>query len=153
MPEYQNISTLIKILKECLEEDGDILFAYLYGSSVFHPDLYGKDIGIAVYLKTSDIKSYVRKEEELTTLLILKLHTDQIDLRILNVLPLIIQHRILKDGVLIFSRDDLGRVDFETEVMVRYFEIKPYLNEYIQILTQRIRGELNENCSYPPNVF
>ena len=94
-----------------------------------------------MYLKPSDIKSYVRKEEELTIPLILELHTDQIDLRIFNVLPLIIQHRILKDGVLIFSRDDLRRVDFETEVMVKYFEIKPYLDEYIQILTQRIRGK------------
>ena len=30
MTEDQNISNLIKIIKECLEEDGDILYTYLY---------------------------------------------------------------------------------------------------------------------------
>jgi len=68
-----------------------------------------------------------------------KLHSDKIDLRILNVSPFLLQYNILKEGVLIFSRDEAERVDFETRVMNRFFELKPYLDEYKRMLLLRIR--------------
>jgi predicted nucleotidyltransferase len=98
------------------------------------------DIDVAVYLKAADMKEYIRKEEELTALLASKLHTDQIDLRILNGLPLVLRYSILKDGKLLFSRDELQRVDFETSVMIRFLDLKPYLDEYRMMLSQRITG-------------
>jgi hypothetical protein len=95
---------------------------------------------VAVYLRSSDVKGYIKKEEELTIELVTKIHRDSIDLRILNVLPLLLQYNILKDGMPIFVRDDKERVDFETKVMNRFFELKPYVDEYQQMLSLKIKS-------------
>jgi predicted nucleotidyltransferase len=133
-------SDLTQRLREFLQDVKGISFAYLYGSAAYDPPPPGGDIDIAVYLKPSDMGEYIKKEDELTTLLISKLGTDDIDLRILNVLPLVLQHSILKEGILILSRDETERVEFETSVMIRFFELKPYLEEYRTMLSERIRG-------------
>lgn len=68
------------------------------------------------------------------------LHTDAIDLRILNLAPVVLQYRVLRDGVLLFSRDEPLRSEFEAEVMMRFFQLKPYLEEHMEMLESRIRG-------------
>jgi uncharacterized protein len=140
MTKIQSPVTLTEHLKQSLGRDEDILFAYLYGSALSDPALSGGDIDLAVYLKPSDTKEYIKREAELTAFLISQLDTDEIDLRILNVLPLVFQYSILKEGRLILSRDEMERADFETRVMIRFFELKPYLDEYRLMLSQRIRG-------------
>jgi hypothetical protein len=75
-----------------------------------------------------------------TTALIMKLHTDRVDLRILNVLPFLLQYKIIKEGTPIFAPDERARVDFETDVMNRFFELKSYLDEYQQLFRLRIMG-------------
>jgi predicted nucleotidyltransferase len=132
MTKIQHLATLTERLKQSLEHDKDILFAYVYGSAVYDPELPGGDIDLAVYLKPSDMKEYIKKEAALTAFLISRLDTDQIDL--------ILQYGILKEGILVLSRDETERVDFETSVMIRFFELKPYVDEYRLMLSQRIRG-------------
>ena len=133
-------SDLAQQLRESLQDAKGISFAYLYGSAAHDLPPPGGDIDIAVYLKPSDMGEYVRKEAELTALLISRLGTDGIDLRILNVLPLVLQYGILKEGILILSRDEAERVEFETSVMIRFFELKPYLEEYRMMLSEKIKG-------------
>jgi predicted nucleotidyltransferase len=128
------------IIKEVMEKDEDILFAYLYGSRVHPSTHFGSDIDVAVYLKPSNIKNYIKKEEELTALLMTQLRSDKIDLRILNTSPFLLQYNILKEGILIFVRDEHERVDFEIRVMNRFFELKPHLDEYKQMLSLRIKA-------------
>jgi predicted nucleotidyltransferase len=140
MEKIQHPATLTERLRQSLEHDKDILFAYVYGSVVHDPDVPGGDIDLVVYLKPSEMKEYIKKEAELTAFLISLLETDEIDLRILNVLPLVLQYRILKEGILVLSQDETERVEFETSVMMRFFELKPYLDEYRLMLLQRIRG-------------
>jgi len=130
---------VLDVVKEVIENDPEVLFAYQYGSSVY-ADLSGSDIDLAVYLKSADIKACIRKEEEFTAALAIKLHTDKIDLRILNVLPILLQYHILKEGILIFVRDEREKVDFETRVMERFFELKPYIDEYRQLSLLKIKG-------------
>ena len=140
MTEIQTFTPLTDRIRDSLDHEKEILFAYLYGSAAYDPNLSVGDIDVAVYLKAADMKQYISKEEELTAFLTTKLHTDEIDLRILNGLPLVLKYSILKDGKLLFSRDELQRVDFETSVMIRFLELKPYLDEYRLMLSQRIRG-------------
>ena len=140
MTTIQNPATLTEQIRESLDREKDIFFAYLYGSAVHAPAPPGGDIDIAVYLRPSNMEEYVKKEAELTASLISQLGTDRIDLRILNVLPLVLQYNILKEGILVLSRADIERADFETSVMIRFFELKPYLDEYRVMLLQRIRS-------------
>lgn len=140
MIKSQHFSKVIKLLKPLLERDKDILFAYLYGSTAYDTDIPGADVDLAVYLKTSDMKEYIKKEADLTASLISVLETDKIDLRVLNVLPLVLQYSILKEGVLVFSRDEIQRAEFDANVMMRFFDLRPYLEEYRLMLSQKIKG-------------
>jgi len=140
MNNAKNRAEIFDILKKVMEKDKEVLFAYLYGSYAQDTAHFESDIDVAVYLKSSDIKEYIKKEEELTIELVTKIHRDRIDLRILNVLPLLLQYNILKDGILIFVRDDRERVDFETKVMNRFFELKPYIDEYRQLSLLKIKA-------------
>jgi len=133
-------ATLLKDLKEVLETDKEILFAYLYGSYIYHSIHFESDIDVAVYLMPSNIEEYIKKESELTTALIMKLHLDKIDLRILNTAPFLLKFDVINEGMLIFVRDELERVDFETRVMERYFELKPYLEEYRRLFSLRVKA-------------
>lgn len=133
---------LLKVLKEIMEGEESILFAYLYGSFVqgtFHPE---SDIDVAVYLTPSDMKGYLEREKRILSTLIDRIHTDRIDLRILNVLPLVLQYNVLKEGTPILIKDEQSMVDFETEVMNRYFELKPYIDESKEMLFERIRSDI-----------
>jgi predicted nucleotidyltransferase len=140
MNNNKNRAEIFDILKKVMEKDEKVLFAYVYGSYARDSIDFDSDIDVAVYLKPSDAKGYIGKEEELTIELVTKIHMDRIDLRILNVLPLLLQYNILKDGILIFVRDDKERVDFETRVMNRFFELKPYIDEYQQMLSLKIKA-------------
>ncbi len=136
----ENRNILFKILKEVMEGEEGVLFAYLYGSYACGDVDSESDIDVAVYLTPSDIKEYLEKEKRILSALIDKIHTDRIDLRILNVLPLLLQYRVLKEGIPIFIKEEHERIDFETRVMNRFFELKPYLDEYREILFLRIRS-------------
>lgn len=114
-------AALLKNLKEAMEGDEEILFAYLFGSHTYRSIPYGSDIDVAVYLTPSDMKQYVKKEEQLASRLTAQLHHDRIDLRILNVSPFLLQYNVIKEGILFFVRDARERVDFETRVMNRFF--------------------------------
>jgi len=140
MGKFNNKCILINVLKEVLEKDEDVLFAYLYGSYGYGFAHLESDVDIALYLKHSDIKGFIEKEKRLTSILVTELHTDKIDLRILNVSPILLQYEILKEGIPILIRDESEKVDFETRVMNRFFELKPHLDEYQQLLTLRIKA-------------
>ena len=140
MEENNDKYILINILKRVLEKDQDILFAYLYGSHIYGITHLESDVDVAIYLKDSDIKGFVEKEQKLTSGLVNELHTDKIDLRILNISPILLQYEILKNGIPILIRDEKERGDFETRVMNRYFELKPHLDEYQRMLTLRIKA-------------
>jgi predicted nucleotidyltransferase len=140
MNKGKNRDAPFNILKEVMEKDDDILFAYLYGSLVFDSTHADSDMDVAIYLKPSDIKGYIKKEGKLLATLITELHSDKIDLRILNTSSLLLQYNIIKQGIPIMIRDEAERVDFETQVMNRFFELKPYLDEYEKMLSLRIKA-------------
>lgn len=58
-----NREKLITVLKEILEKEKEILFAYLYGSYALNFIHSKRDIDIAVYFKPSDIKGLPSKRE------------------------------------------------------------------------------------------
>jgi predicted nucleotidyltransferase len=139
MTSVPDFTSLTQQIRESLDDCEDILFAYLYGSAAYGPTRSAGDIDIAVYLMPATADEYLKKEAALTSLLVSGLHTDDIDLRILNVLPVVLQYDILKEGILVLSRDEMQRAEFETSVMLRFFELKPYLDECRLMLSERIK--------------
>ena len=134
-----NKKLLIDTIKKVIEVHKEVLFAYLYGSVLYHEELNGSDIDIAVYLIEMNVKNYLIKEEEIIKDLVVNLHTDRVDLRILNSSPFLIQYNIIKEGIPIYVRDEQKRLEFEDRVMNRFFELKPFLDEYKEALSLRIK--------------
>lgn len=125
-----NIFLLLPELREVLQNNKDIIFAYLFGS-------YGKnkisplsDVDIALYLKENLADYYPKK---LTYLEIINkiLLTDEVDLVILNQAPLYLQFEIIKTGKLLFCHDHLKRIKFVSKVIMLYLD-----TEYLRRLSR-----------------
>jgi len=108
-----------KKMADFLWENPDIIFAYLHGS--FLEDDF-RDIDVAVYLtKISERKALqyeLNLENELN-----KLAGFWADVRILNHAPLSFRFNVIKSGILLFSKDERVRCDFECLTIVEYHDL------------------------------
>jgi len=117
-----------------------VLFAYLYGSyatGIVHPF---SDLDVGVYIE------YLPESRHLELELSLSLELDNVldgavasEIRIINKLPLVILGNIVTEGVLIYSRDEILRVDFETSVRNSYFDFLPVIHRYNRAYLDRVR--------------
>jgi predicted nucleotidyltransferase len=131
--EEKILKSLIRLAPRIFKNQ-PVLFAYLFGSfatGCVHPF---SDIDIAIYTgKVSSAKS-------LDLELFLSLKFDEkldckakSEVRIINNLPLVIKGQIISDGLLIFSANDVERVDFETRVRRSYFDFLPVIQNYQRV--------------------
>ncbi|NVM21518.1 MAG: nucleotidyltransferase domain-containing protein [Desulfobacterales bacterium] len=60
------------------------------------------------------------------------------EVRIINNLPLVVTGKIITEGILIFSRNEAIRVDFETSLRGAYFDFVPVLRRYQSVYMQSI---------------
>ena len=129
-----NIKKSIIRLAPQIFNNHPVLFAYLYGSfatGYVHPF---SDIDIAVYTQN------VSPANSLDLELLLSLKFDEnlnckskSEVRIINNLSLVIKGQIISDGFLIFSVNDVERVDFETRIRSAYFDFLPVIQNYQRI--------------------
>jgi len=108
-----------------------VLFAYLYGSyatGAVHPF---SDVDIGVYADEVSTREYLKLELSLGLALDEKLDGGiSSDVRVINDLPVMLAGKIITEGVLLFSKNDTVRVEFETLVRKRYFDFFPVLQGY-----------------------
>ena len=116
-----------------------VLFAYLYGSyaaELVHPF---SDLDIAVY--TVPLAARQKLELEMSLALeIDRLLDSQLssDVRILNELPMVVAGKVITEGVLVFSKDDKVRVEYETSLRGAYFDFLPFLAKYRQTFIESL---------------
>lgn len=111
----------------------EVVFAYLFGSQAKGTAGSLSDIDIAVYLD-EDIAAAERFDLRLEVLgeLTDLYKTDQVDLVVLNDAPPLLAHRILKEGLLVFSDNEKIRLEYEVKAVLKYLDWKPYLDKYTQ---------------------
>ena len=108
-----------------------ILFAYLYGSYAVEQTHPFSDLDIAVYANPLSIREKLDLEMSMALKIDQTLDSEiSSDIRILNDLPLAIAGEIITDGVLIYSKDEKTRVDYETKLRSAYFDFLPFLTKY-----------------------
>ncbi len=96
------------------------------------------DTDIAVHLKEGMSEKEILEFELSEGVELSKELGFEIDLRVLNGRKIVFLHQVLRDGKLLFCRDERKRVEFETEVYSRYLDIKYYLDQYNEIRRRRI---------------
>jgi uncharacterized protein len=111
-----NKSIIKNKIKELLFNKPEISFAYIFGSFIQKEHYH--DIDIAVYLtekfNKNDLKKFPYGYESLITGSIMELlHTDKVDLVLMNNASILLTNRIINTGELLFDKDKFKRVAFE----------------------------------------
>lgn len=77
------------------------------------------------------------------------LHTNEVDGLILNQAPPALRYAVLRDGILIFCRDQQARIEFRVRTINDYLDFKPMLKRHGDaILEKAQKGELS--CGHDP---
>lgn len=116
-----DITPLLQKVKNVMGKDSDIIFAYFFGShgkGTPHPL---SDVDIAVYL-IPEVKDITEKKLKLHEILSKILLTDEIDIVILNNVPISLAMEVLKTKKLLASSDEEKRFSFETRIMKEYMD-------------------------------
>ena len=122
-----------KAVKEAIravfKKHEEILFAYLHGSFV-KKDAF-RDIDVAIYLERMPA-SVLEYELQMETDLMEALRKYIIDVRVLNGAPLSFKYNVIKDGIVLLSKDDDKRADFEEKTIILYLDFLPYRKSYLK---------------------
>jgi predicted nucleotidyltransferase len=123
----------IHLIKEVLEGDKQIVFAYIYGS--FAAGESFRDIDIGIYLQKAP-ENFFMITAELKTKLSARaksegfnLPPDQFDVQILNDAPFTFLKRVFQEGILLIDLDPERRTDLIEDVAFKYRECAGILAE------------------------
>lgn len=108
-----------------------VIIVYLFGSYANNSINKLSDIDIAVYVnqEMSENKRFGFRLDLISKVGCL-LRTNKIDLVILNDLSLFLSSRVIHEGKILYCRDELIRIRFETNIMKRYFDRKYYYDRH-----------------------
>jgi predicted nucleotidyltransferase len=129
---------LKKKIGEVLERRREIIAAYLYGSTVKGYEGKGSDIDVGLLLR-EDFEADVLYPARIAGEIREGCNLDQeVDVRILNMMPCRFLHQVIKEGEVILSADDEKRVKFETSVIDKYMDLKPFYDQYDEKRKERL---------------
>lgn len=132
------ISRYANQLKKIFGEN-DVLLAYLFGSSARGVEGPMSDIDIGILLKEPLSRAEAFDKRIFFTYKLASLfHTNKIDIIILNVATPEIKFNVIKDGKVIYNRDEKSRINFEMRTMSEYFDTAPLRKEYAESLFKNI---------------
>lgn len=122
-------SKAIKQLEAYFSQKPEIKIAYLFGSVARQDPHPQSDVDIALFLDEHYFYNQLdyRYKATIITDLIELLHTDKVDLVLLNQVSLPIKFYVIYEGILLHSSDEILRVQFESKTMSLYFDQEYYL--------------------------
>jgi len=121
------IDLIKKTLNDYFKDRDEIIFAYIFGSTVTETSNKLSDIDIAIFINEKKIneKDYrYGYQAEILTDLMKELKTDKVDLVILNYATTLLKHRVIYFGELIYSIDEKERVKFKVNKINKYMDYK-----------------------------
>lgn len=108
--------------QEILARDGNIIFAYLFGGLAKGDIKPLSDVDIAVYLNsTKDLADY---KLDLFARLSSALGTGEIDLVILNAVPVSLAGRILQSRQILVDKEPFRRHTYESLTLREFFDFR-----------------------------
>lgn len=141
IPKKELISKLEKFIERIKNSDYIIAF-YLFGSYAAGRQNPLSDIDLAMLFDESvDKKDYLIERLKLMGEVSAILGMDAVELVVLNELPPGLAYRVIKDGELLFIREEAKRqlVNFKVRTMDRYFDFQPVQRMFSEALARRTR--------------
>jgi predicted nucleotidyltransferase len=129
---------LVERLRERLEREEDVLVAYLHGSHASGRPGPLSDVDVAVLLR-EDADRWQRLLDLIGAVSEV-VGSERADVVVLNEAPAALAYRVLRDGILLFSRDDVARVRHRTHVIDRYLDMEPMR----RMLREGVRDQIRE---------
>ena len=121
---------LVQSLRRSLVTRQEILEAYLFGSRARGGAQPHSDVDVAVYVDPDrPVDSLFGYAAELTAELIALLHSDDVDVVVLNRAPPLLYHRVLRDGLRLFARNAPATTTREGRALSRYCDYVPQLRK------------------------
>jgi len=118
----------------------EILAAYLYGSTVKGHEGKESDIDVGLLIK-EDFRGEALYPARIAGEIKDKCDLNrEVDVRILNEGSHRFLHEVIKQGEIILSTDERERVRFETSVIDRYVDFKPFYEQYDKKRRERLLG-------------
>ncbi len=110
-------------LGQWLREEPDVVAGYLHGSQARGTAGPLSDVDLAVWLGPSlDSARRFDRQLELMGRAASLLRTDEVQLVVLNDASPLLQHRVLRDGIVLADPDPGQRVRLETDAIIRYLD-------------------------------
>jgi len=135
-----NLANLLPRLKKLFQDDEDIVIAYLFGSYTLGKVGPLSDIDLALLLNHSlPPATYSDKALDYISKISKILGLDKFDLVILNRAPFGLQYEIVKNGHIIYCRNEEEKINYRIKIQNLYQNFKPFEDEYIQHLAQKIK--------------
>lgn len=131
---------IINKVNQYLSRKPEISMAYLYGSYAKGNPRSHSDIDVAVYFDqiTDDTQYPYGYRADLISSLIKLLGTNKIDLIIINDAPIYLRYQVIRYGTLIFTRSEAKRIEFHTDTIRKYLDVKYLLNIQRQFMSRRL---------------
>jgi predicted nucleotidyltransferase len=123
----QRLPKLIEELRAC----EDVVALFFFGGLAQGKLKPLSDLDFAVLLRVnSDREKMLDRQLDLMGIISQELRTDEFDLIILNTAPLRFSHQIMKNGKMIFLKDQCQLADFQERVVKKYLDFQYYRREF-----------------------
>lgn len=124
----ERLENLREQLARILEEAPDVAAAYVFGSQARGQALPLSDLDLAFVLRKGFRPQDPLFAERLAARIASALGTStEVDAHIAEDLPLPVRGRVVTTGILLYERDPVRRVEFETSTRRLYFDFLPLL--------------------------
>ncbi|MFA5348933.1 MAG: nucleotidyltransferase domain-containing protein [Candidatus Paceibacterota bacterium] len=120
---------IIKQIESVSKKRKEIILSYLFGSFAMGTTNRSSDVDIAIYLDSKKVKDLFDARLMLIKEFSQALKKD-VDVVILNTTKPFLKYVIIKEGKLVFQRDEGLKIDFEVKTLNEYFDFKPYMEMY-----------------------
>jgi hypothetical protein len=129
----------INKVKAFLKEQEHVKVAYLFGSRAEGKAGPLSDFDIAILLDRGvDKREGFNYRLRLLNGLSFVLKTRKLDVVIMNNALLLLNYNIIKEGKVLYCRDELARIRFETYVLSRYLDRRYYDKRHIEMGIKRM---------------
>lgn len=125
-----------RAVAEAVASEASVVAAYIFGSLSRGTTTPLSDIDIGLLLADPSIAATVRGR--VTDALCRQLRTEHVDVISLTDAPMPVRYRVVRDGLLVVSRDGRALERFVTETVLHYLDFKPLRDRAFRVMRTSI---------------